>query len=269
MPSAGAQADLVTASATIGGRDVAAARSGQPLRLYPDQSVEVIVELANHGTQPVHVRRVELTGRVLGLKFFSYATMIDAVVPPGGSDTVRYELDLTGLRGQATGLIAGELAVVDTAGNRVVTISTVTDVRGSLISVFGLFGIGLAVLTVLAIVDAALAISRHRLSANRWHRGLRLLTPGLGIGLVLGFTTSVTRLWLPNTGLWLLIAGGTAAAFFAVGYVSPTPHEELDTADVETDVEPDSDEPDSEESETEMADAETEAEQLADQGCRL
>ena len=40
-----------------------------------------------------------------------------------------------------------------------------------------------------------------RLSANRWRRGLRLLTPGIGIGLVLVFSASVARWWVPRTEL--------------------------------------------------------------------
>lgn len=226
MPTAAAQTDTVTASATVDGQDVAAANEGLPLRLNPNHSVDVAVEITNHGTQPVNVRRVELTGRVLDLKFFGYSTMVDATVPAGATDTVRYQLDLSELRGQATGLIRGDLSVIDAAGNHIAVIPTVTDVRGSVFSVFGLFGIGLVVLTALAIIDAAIAISRHRLSTNRWQRGLRLLTPGIGVGLVLGFSSSVARLWVPTTSVWLMIAGGTAAAFFAIGYFSPTPDDE-------------------------------------------
>jgi hypothetical protein len=99
----------------------------------------------------------------------------------------------------------------------------ISDVRGSLLSVYGLFGIALLVLTVLASIDAGLAIRRHRLSGNRWLRGLRLLTPGVGVGLVLLFTATVVRLWVPRTPVWLIIAAGTAAAFFALGYFTPTP----------------------------------------------
>jgi hypothetical protein len=104
----------------------------------------------------------------------------------------------------------------------VASVSTVTDVRGSLMSVYGLFGIALVVLTALALVDSAFAIARRRLSANRGKRGLRLLAPGLGIGLILAFSASVARLWVPNTGQWLIIAAITAAAFFTLGYLSPT-----------------------------------------------
>jgi hypothetical protein len=226
--AAAAQTDSATVSATVDGRDVAAASATDPLRLDPGESVEVAVELTNHGTEAVDVRRVALTGRVVGLTFFSYATSTQFSVEPDATDTLRYRLDLIGLDGQATGLIGGALTVMDTDGNAIASIPTVTDVRGSLISVYGLFGIALAVLTVLAVLDAAFGIAKHRLSANRWQRGLRLLAPGVGIGLVVAFSASVARLWVPSTGLWLVLAGLTAAVFFTLGYFSPTPHYEED-----------------------------------------
>lgn len=226
--SAGAQARGVDLSATLNGQDVGAASTAEPLRLEPGQSVEVALEITNHGRDAVELRRVELVGRVLGLTFFNYSTAVQLTVPPGTTDTLRYRLDLYGLEGQATGLIAGELTVVDAQADNVASISTVTDVRGSLISVYGLFGIALAVLTALALLDAALALARHRLSANRWQRGLRLLAPGVGIGLVVAFSASVARLWVPDTGLWLVSAGLTAAVFFGLGYFSPTPDDDVD-----------------------------------------
>ncbi|WP_102146044.1 hypothetical protein [Mycobacterium hubeiense] len=221
-----AQPATVTMSATVNGQDVGAASAADPLRLQPGESVEVAVEVANNGTEAVEVRRVELSGRVVGLTFFNYATAVQLTVEPGATDTLRYRLDLFGLEGQATGLIGGELSVADAAGDTVASIPTVTDVRGSLISVYGLFGIALVVLTALALLDAALAVAKHRLSENRWQRGLRLLAPGVGIGLVVAFSASVARLWVPSTGLWLVLAGLTAAVFFTLGYFSPTPQGE-------------------------------------------
>lgn len=226
--NANAQTYTVTMSATIDGQDLGVAAGSDPVRLEPDSWADVAVELTNSGNEAVRVRRVGLVGRVVGLTFFSYSTTVDLTLPPGGSDTLRYQLDLTDLGGQATGLIGGELAVADTAGNTIVAVPTVTDVRGSLFSVYGLFGIALVVLTALALVDVALALARHRLPANRWQRGLRFLAPGVGIGLVSAFSTSVARIWVPETGRWLVLAGFTAVAFFALGYFSPTPDDEDD-----------------------------------------
>ncbi len=231
--------DSVTMSATVGGTDVS---TGEPVRLEPGETVEVAVELTNAGNAAVDIRRVELSGSVLGLTFFQYSTGVQFTVEPGSTDTLRYQLDLYGLDGQATGLMGGELKVTDGDGDTIASIPMVSDIRGSLVSVYGLFGIVLTVLTVLALLDVILAVARHRLSENRWQRGLRLLAPGVGIGLVVAFSASVARLWVPETGLWLVLAGLTAAVFFALGYFSPTPDHDDELDDDLEDLEDDLDE---------------------------
>ncbi|WP_327096228.1 hypothetical protein OIE68_40940 [Nocardia vinacea] len=232
----------VDMSATIDDRDIAETSATEPLRLQPNSTIRVAIALTNNSDGALHIRRVDLAGHVLGLTFFSYSTAVELTIAPGRSEALKYRLDLTGLEGQATGLIVADLAVIGEDGAPIASIPLDTDVRGSLYSVYGLFGIALAVLTALAIADAALAIARHRLSTNRWQRGLRLLAPGIGIGLIFGFTASVLRWWVPDTGLWLAVAGVAASVGFLLGYCSPTPEvedlaptEESDeTADVET-----------------------------------
>jgi hypothetical protein len=223
IPLAGAGVGAVTVSATVDGHDVATAGSGNPIRLTTGGAGAVVVEIANHGTEPVSVRQIEFTGSVLRLKFFSFKTPVEATVQPGATQTVRYRLDFTDLQSQATGLVGAELTVRDAAGKPIAVIPTVTDVRGSLMSVYGSFGIALLALTTITLLDTALALARHRLPANRWRRGLRLMTSGIGIGLVIVFSASVLRLWVPETGVWLVTAGLTAVVFFALGYFSPTP----------------------------------------------
>jgi hypothetical protein len=235
IPTAAAQSDGVTVSATANGHSVNASSSDEPVRLRPGEPVDVVIELANPTAAPVEVRQVELVGRVVGLNFFTYATSVDFTVASGSTDSFHYRLDLTGLRGQATGLMGGQLTVRGASGDPIAAVPMVTDVRGSVLSVYGLFGIALLVLTVLALVDAAFGIARHRLSANRWQRGLRLLAPGIGVGLVLTFSASVARLWVPDSGRWLLLCSLTAAAFFAIGYFAPVPGDEED-ADEDVDV---------------------------------
>ncbi|MEU6585014.1 hypothetical protein [Nocardia sp. NPDC046763] len=218
----------VSATATLDGRAIAGADAGHPVRLDPKRVAQVVVEVTNGTADPVSVRRVDLAGHVLGLNFYSYSTTVELTVAAGRTEKLTYRLDPAGLDGQATGLIGSDLTLIGADGRPLTAVHTVVDVRGSLASVYGLFGIIIAVLTALAIVDAALTVARHRLSANRWQRGLRLLAPGLGIGLMIGFTGSVARWWVPGTALWLALAGATAALFFVAGYLSPTPRQSDD-----------------------------------------
>ncbi|QSE84962.1 hypothetical protein [Rhodococcus koreensis] len=227
-PGAGA-AEPVQMSVTVNGQDAATAGPTNPIRLDPQSPAQVKVNLDNDTAAPVTVAAVDVSGHVLGLTFFSYHTAVGLTVEPGQTQSLDFELDLSGLDGQATGLINGTVTVRGADGAVLAETATVTDVRGSMVSVYGLFGLALAILTALAVLDAALGIARRRLHENRWRRGLRMLTPGIGIGLVLAFTLSATRVWAPTLDRWLLLAGGFAAGFFILGYLTPTP----DTAEDE------------------------------------
>ncbi|MGW2661110.1 hypothetical protein ACWCW7_09105 [Nocardia tengchongensis] len=223
-----AAAGGVSATATLDGRAIGGADAGNPVRLDPKKVSLVVVEVTNKSANSVSIRRVDLAGHVLGLNFYSYSTTVELTVGAGKTEKLTYRLDPAGLDGQATGLIGSDLTLIGQDGKPLAAVHTVVDVRGSLASVYGLFGIIIAVLTGLAITDAALTVARHRLSANRWQRGLRLLAPGIGIGLMIGFTGSVARWWVPGTALWLALAGALATVFFLAGYFSPTPRQSDD-----------------------------------------
>lgn len=228
-----ADSAVVQMAATINGQDVATASGDHPVQLDPNHDAQVAISLTNNTASSVDVGATDLTGHVLGLTFFDYHTSVALTVAPGQTQTLAYTLDLSGLDGQATGLINGALRVQANGGTVVADLPTVVDVRGSLLSVYGLFGLAIAILTALAIVDTALAMARHRLPVNRWRRGMRFLTPGIGIGMVLVFTLSALRVWVPTADTWLLVAGGFAIGFFVLGYVTPTPVTAEDDEDQE------------------------------------
>jgi len=108
-------------------------------------------------------------------------------------------------------------------------------VRGSLFSVYGLFGLGLLSLTIIAAADVALLIARRRLPENRFRRGLLTMTPGIGVGLVLIFTMSALSVWVPTGPRWILSALMFAGACFAVGYFTGAPEREDDVPEIEVD----------------------------------
>ena len=157
MSTAAAQSG-VSASATINGHNVNGSNASDPVQLRPGKPADVAIELTNDGSTPVQVTEVELAGRVLGLSFFTYATTVDFAVQPGSRETLRYQLNLTGLRGQATGLMGGQLILRGAYGETVATMPVVTDVRGSLLSVYGVFGVALVVLPYLRSSTPQLAL---------------------------------------------------------------------------------------------------------------
>jgi hypothetical protein len=232
----------VAVAASVNGQDVAFVDQDHPVYLDPAGDAEVQIVLMNNSAEAVSISSVDLSGHVLGLSFFDYHSSMAATVEPGETQTIAYAVDLSGLDGQATGLINGSLALLDGSGEVIVDIPIVTDVRGSLISVYGLFGLALALLTVLALLDTVLAIARNRMPQNRWRRGLRFLTPGIGIGLVLVFTLSALRVWVPTTERWLVVAAAFAVGFFFLGYLTPTPLDEDELGEDEEDYEGEFDE---------------------------
>ena len=70
-------AGSVTATATIDGRSIGGADASNPVRLEPSKVTLVVVEVKNETANAVSVRRVDLTGHVIGLNFFSYSTSVE------------------------------------------------------------------------------------------------------------------------------------------------------------------------------------------------
>ncbi|MCP9272078.1 hypothetical protein [Mycolicibacterium arenosum] len=213
----------VTVAATFNDQNVATASTTAPLRLEPGTLARIELDVTNGGNEPVVVKRVELSGNILGLNFYRYVASTELTVQAGTTGVLSYQVDLTDLDRQATGLIRADLKISDDAGRTITTIPTVTDVEGSLWSVAGLFGLILVIFTAVAFVRVAVAVASHRLPANRAQRGLRFLLPGLGLLLVLGFTASILRLWSPSAGFWYAAVGVASVVFFALGFFSPAP----------------------------------------------
>jgi hypothetical protein len=231
-PAAPAAAE-VDLEVLIDGRRVEEATEREPIRLYPDRPAMLDMRVTNGGAQAIEVRTFRLEGRVMALTFFAYDTAVGMPVGPGTTETRRFALDLVGIDGQATGLIRGSVSVLDPRRDKVASRRLVLDVRGSLWSVYGVFGLTVAALTAIALVTALVAMARHQLPENRWRRAVSFLTPGLGLGLLLVFTLSALRLFVPQPNRWVPILLISAGAFFLLGYVTPTPDEDEEQGDEE------------------------------------
>ncbi len=221
-------ASAVEVRASVNGRALADSSDTEPIRLEPDRLGTLEVAITNRGDADVTVRTVRLEGRVMGLTFFSYDTFVGIDVPAGSNVTRRLELDLGALEGQAIGLIPSAVKLLDREREELGSEGFIADVRGSMISVYGLFGLSLLALTVLTLLTGLWALARHTLSPNRWVRGFRFLIPGLGAGLVGVFTVSALRIFAPRAAQWVPIMVVCAVLFFALGYFSPGPGDEED-----------------------------------------
>jgi hypothetical protein len=220
-----AQQDLegMNFTATIDGRDLAEVDANEALRLQGEQETLVRVEVRNDGTEEVFIRSIRLDGKVMGLTFFSYETRVDLRVEPAGTGEREFVFDLIDLGGQANGLLPARLTLLDEERQPVSSQSFPADVRGSLASVYGVFGLGVAAITALLLAASIIRLATHRLSLNRWRRGIRFGVPGLGLGLTLTFTLSTLRVLTPSADKWVALVLVFGAAMFIVGFCTPTP----------------------------------------------
>jgi hypothetical protein len=222
-PASAVESARARLTATINGRPVDRIDGNRPLRLLPSAGAVVKVQVLNKTDVPLTVRLVRLHGKVMGLTFYTYDTLVDMHIGPGQTDEREFLVDLSDLRGQATGLLPGQLTLLDDRRKVVASDAFPVDVRGSMGSVYGVFGLLVAAITGLLLVAALVRLAAHRLPLNRWSRAMRFAIPGIGIGLVLTFSLSAFRVFTPSVGMWLPLVLLGGAAGFVVGYLTPTP----------------------------------------------
>jgi hypothetical protein len=225
-PAAAQADDELTFSATVEDVDLTRVDANDPLELQPDTELRVDVEITNGTTDEVFIRAVRLDSKVLDLTFFTFTTRIDLRVDAGDSATRSFLVDLGDLGDQAVGLLPARMALLDEDRSIITSMSFPVDVRGSLSSVYGLFGIIVALITALLLAAAIARLAAHRLPANRWSRAARFGVPGLGVGMTLTFTLSALRLLTPGASAWVVAVLVCGAIGVAVGWLSPDPRED-------------------------------------------
>lgn len=219
--------------ATINGRPLGQIDANEPLRLEPEEGALLDLTLSNHSAQEVNVRSVRLDGQVMGLTMYNFTTRIDLELAPGSETTRTFELDLIDLSGQATGLIPSRLQLLDDERNVLQEASFPADIRGSMTSVYGVFGMAMLGITLVLLAGLLLDIRSTRMPRNRWRRALRFVPVGIGVGLVLTFSLSALRQLTPSATSWTTVVLLCAAGAFALGYLLPVgvPDEQEGLAD--------------------------------------
>jgi len=226
-PAGAATSGVATFDAVINGQPSALSTDAHPVQIYPSRPTAVRLTVRNTGTTTLHVATVRIEGDVIALPLFSFDTAVGLVVKPGASMTIRYGVSMTGVGSQATGLVGSTISLLAPGGGQIASQALVTEVHGSLRSIYGLFGLAVLLLTVSSFVLALLAMARHTLPANRWLRGVRFFIPGFGLGLVLTFSFSALEIFTPGPSHWLPLLVGTSIVGFAAGYLTPAPNDEV------------------------------------------
>lgn len=221
VPAAAAEPPGLDWSVSIDGRDLDTVTRNDPLILGTSDSARVQLDLTNGGPTDLAVRSIRIEGEVIGLAFFSYTTRLDILLPAGQTTQRRFDIDISDLGQQATGLLPTKVIMIGPDREVIADQAFAVDVQGSMASIYGAFGLIMAGITAVVLAGLLLAIWRRQLPTNRWQRAIRFLPSGLGLGLVVTFTLSAARLLVPSARWWLpllLLFGGAA---FLLGYFLP------------------------------------------------
>jgi len=218
--------DLIDVVVEFNGREAADHDANDPLVLEPDEPVLVAITAINNGSNELTARSVRLRSRVIGLNFLAYETRVDLVIPAGGTGAATFELDLLDLRSQATGLLPAEVELLHEERDAVAALPLTVDVRGSVTSVYGAFGLLSIAITLVALGLALFRLSTGRLPAKRMARGLHFAAPGIGLGLVATIGLSTLRILAPALGLWTPLLIGFGVGGFVFGYLTPEPDQD-------------------------------------------
>lgn len=207
--------------ASINGRPVSTIDDNSPLRLQTDTVATVDVTVVNHTRSPIVVHSVRLEGKVMGLTFFSYETVIDLAVPAGRSASQTLSLDLIDLAHQASGLLPARLELLSSGRTVMASDSFAVHVVGSGWSVYSLFSLAVALLMAVGLARTLWLLATHRLDDNRWKRAVRFCGVGVGVGLTLTFSLSAIGALVPSSHDWLTFVVSCAALFFVLGELTP------------------------------------------------
>ena len=219
--------------ARIDGRTVGDGR----LVIDPSRTANMVITVGNDTGSTQRVKTVRLSGTALALTFFAYDTAVAFDVPAGETVTRSFPLDLADLDRQATGLLPSSLRLLGPDRAVLAEVDATSDVRGSVWSVYGVFGITVVIVTLLAWAVVLVALAAHRLPANPWRRAVHFLPAGVGTGLSAVLTLSVLRLVPPTPAAEIPLVLGCAAAALALGYLTSypgdafPPSDDLDYAD--------------------------------------
>ncbi|WP_328618763.1 hypothetical protein [Actinokineospora pegani] len=211
--------DPLAVVVAVAGQDI----TDRTVTLDPVRAVDLDLTITNTGSTTRSVRLVRVSGEALALDFFTFDTTLPFTVPPRSQVTRSFPLDVRDLDGQAIGLLPTSVELLTEDRVALGSAETVVDVRGSLWSVYGAFGIAMLALAVVLWSSTLVALARHRLPGNRFRRALRFLPAGVATGLVAVVSLSVLRLVAPEPEVEIPLVLGAAVVAMLLGFFTPHP----------------------------------------------
>ena len=212
----------LTVSYLLDGVPVDEIDSSDPHPFHPRSVGEFTATVTNGTDESVFITAARLRGRMLGMTFLSYDTLVLVDVPAGETVTFAIPVDLYDVDDQAVGYLRTDIALLDADREPIVTTGFAVDVRGRMLSAMGIFATVILVVAILSTGANLWSLLRQSLPENRYVRGIRFAVSGLAIGLLLAAAFSILRIFpLPRAGWAPLVFVPTIGAF-VFGYLLPT-----------------------------------------------
>lgn len=202
----------------------------RPLEVDAAQPQRFKISVQNSTASEIHVTMVSFEGKVVGIPVFRCEGLLSLLALPGESVSQEFDMSADCLQNQATGLMTASVSVYGVDKSLLTSWPLTLSVKGSLRTIYGLFGIALAGLTILSILGGLVALARHRLSPNRWSRAMRFAFPGIGLGFTIVFALAAGNVAVPTATMWIPVVGACFALLGLFGYFSPRPDEVDDFA---------------------------------------
>ncbi|MEM8747560.1 MAG: hypothetical protein AAGF91_12730 [Actinomycetota bacterium] len=219
---AGAQDGEVTATYELDGIPLSEIDASDPHAFEPQSVGEFAATVTNGTDDDVFISAARLRGRMLGMTFLSYDTLVLIDVPAGETVTFAVPVDLYDVDDQAVGYLRADLALLDADREPIITTPFAVDVRGRTFSAMGIFAFIILLVAVLSTVANLSGLVRQTLPVNRYVRGIRFAVSGMAIGFLVAAAFSILRVFpLPSAGWAPLVAVPTIVAF-GFGYVLPS-----------------------------------------------
>lgn len=191
------------------------------------EPIRIVLRTTNTGPTEQEVSGLRFEGKVMGVPVFRCDVIAPHLVPPGQTVERTLEIEPACLKDQATGLIPSSLLVFGPARDPLARFALVLDVKGSLKTIYGLTGIFIVSITLVALAALLAALVRQRLPRNRFARALRFTTVGAGIGLSLVFILAAAAVLVPNAENWIPVVAVPTVLLTVGGYLTPTPQREV------------------------------------------